>query len=282
MKCVARWFGCLLAFGFLIACPEAIQAQVRSVLDPTPQAVFGGGERTIRVHFQNSGAEEVSGEVRARLLQLTSATAVPIRVMPWKTLRVLPGQEVVEGFQTEFPTVKAETRFAIQWVDATGRVMGRTDVRVFPGHPLGGLKPLLEGSAVGVVDPANRIAPVLREAGVDVEILATDDLAGFEGRLLICGSTGDKASDPVPSAADLRRLARKGMAVVWLVAPESGKPLKPSFERMPEGDGTMMIANPSLVEELATSPQAQNNLLELANQAMRPVPSARPDSDQNE
>jgi hypothetical protein len=279
---LGRRLGSLLACCCILAGSHALHAQVRAVPNPTPQAVFGGEQRFIRVHFENPSPDEQVDEVRARLLQLTSATAVPIRITPWKTLRMLPGQEVVERFETEFPAVKTETRFAIQWLDEGGRVMGRTDVRVFPARPLGGLKALLDGSAVGVVDPADRIPSVLREAGLEVEVVDIEALARFEGKLLIIGPKDGMTSVPDGLGTDLLRLARKGVAVVWLVAPDPGKPLGPSFQRMAEGNGTLMIVDPTLVEELATSPLAQKNLLQLATQALRPVPSAPPGSDPNE
>src|ERR1039457_2033355 len=85
-------------------------AQLEIVTNAEPQCVFFGGAKIISVTFHNPGDQGFAGEVRTRLLQTSSATAVQLSETPWKRLQVLPEQTVVESAQLDFPAVKAETK----------------------------------------------------------------------------------------------------------------------------------------------------------------------------
>ena len=54
----------------------------------------------------------------------------------------------------DFPSVRAETPFLIQWIDGSNRVVGETPILVYPTNLLEQLKPLLGGSRWGCSIPA--------------------------------------------------------------------------------------------------------------------------------
>src|ERR1035438_2982523 len=91
--------------------PLAGPAQLQLMPDVQSQRGFAGDARKVTVVWHNAGDKTVEAEIRARMLQTSSATAVQLSERPWKKLQILPGQTVVESAQLDFPIVKAETRF---------------------------------------------------------------------------------------------------------------------------------------------------------------------------
>ena len=123
--------------------------------------------------------------ISARVYQTTSATAAPYSKRLWKTLELLPGQTILESATFDFPLVRGETPFLIQWVEGTNHVLGVTEVLVYPPDLLKELGNLAGQKPVGVFDPADRLKPLLKNADVaffDFELSRFDN---FEPLLAI-------------------------------------------------------------------------------------------------
>ena len=119
-----------LVFGstslFCVHIAAADRPGLRVVPELEPVRVFAGRDRLIRIVLSNPTDQEVRMDVVARLYQLTSATAVRRNDTPWKRLRILPGQTVIETAFLSFPSVTAPTSFAVQWLGDSGRRLGRS------------------------------------------------------------------------------------------------------------------------------------------------------------
>ncbi|MBI3853810.1 MAG: hypothetical protein HY298_26595 [Verrucomicrobia bacterium] len=247
--------------------------QLHVLPDAGPQCVFGNATQTITVFFHNAGQEQFEADLTIRRLQTTSATLTRLSEIPWKTLQVLPGQTIVESAEISFPNVRAETRFLIQWLDGTNRVLGTTEVFVYPTNLLGQLKLLAGEERLGVFDPANQFKPLLKQFRVPHQDLVEDGTDKFHGKLAIFGPFDSKLQMRVNLADDIRALAKRGVMVVWLQPPPAKHaPLQPSFYTVRIGNGAIVVAQAVLVLRLGESPQAQLNLIHLAEAAIHPAP----------
>jgi hypothetical protein len=253
-------------------------AEWEVVREAQPQAVFGGGKAPIQVMFHNSGDQTAASLMRCRLLQTTSATAVPVNEMSWKKIQAQPGQTIVEFADLDFPDVKGETRFLIQWLEDTNRVIGSTEVWVHPTNVLTELKTLAGEEPLGVFDPGNELKPLLKALKVDFLELEQAGLGVLSGRLAIVGPFQPQAQMPEGLANRIQTSARKGVAVVWIQPPPPQRlqTIKPSFYTVQEGKGAVVIVQASLVAHLAERPEAQWNLLQFARMALRPEPVSLP------
>jgi hypothetical protein len=197
---------------------------------------------------------------------------------PWKKLPVLPGQTVLESATLTFPSVKAETRFLVQWLEGTNTLIGTTEVLVYPPDLLKELKPLLGEEPLGVFDPQNQLKPLLKAAAVECQDLEDTGLENFHGKLAIIGPFSTRAQMRESHAnRSVKALAQKGAAVVWIQPPPAKRAqLKPSFYTVPEGKGAVVVVQPDLVANLAVSPQAQLNLIQFARVALHPEPAQLP------
>jgi hypothetical protein len=270
-----RHFSALLAIA-----PTVTQADLVIIPDTQPQAVLAGEARRVEVMFRNPGSEPAKADLHTRLFQTTTATTVLVREDAWKPLRVLPGQTISEIATLDFPAVRAETRFLVQWLDGTNALLGKTEVRVFPTNLLANLRTLASEKPLGVFDPADRLKPLLRPLAVPFQDLAEDGTDKFTGRLAVFGPFDSKQQMRARLARDIRSLAKRGVAVVWLQPPPPERaPLKPSFYTVRVGDGTVVVAQASLVARLAENPEAQLNLLRLAELALRPATFDLPDTE---
>lgn len=264
----------------LCAWPVAALAQLQFVPANPPPQVFAGEARPIAITLHNPSHQAIEVDLRARVYQTTSATAAPLRERPWKGLTVLPGQTVLETASLDFPVVRAETSFIIQWLDGTNIVLGKTEVRVFPTNLLARLQTLAGETPLGVFDPADQLKPLLRRLAVEFQDLAEDGTDKFTGKLALFGPFASRSQVRASLAGDIRALAKRGVAVVWLQPPPSPRePLKPSFHIVREGGGAVVVAQHSLVEHLADNPEAQLNLLRLAELALHPVAFALPETE---
>lgn len=253
------------------------RAQLAVVADKEPQRIFGGDGRKIAVVWRNDGAKTVDIPIRARIFQTSSATAVALSDKLWKRLEILAGQTVIESATFDFPAVKADTRFLIQWLEGTNRIVGRTEVLVYPPDLLKHLKPLIEEEPLGAFDPQNHLKPRLKAAGVEFSDLEDTGFEDFRGKLAIIGPFDSKVQMAEALASQIRKLAAKGVAVVWLLPPpERREPIKPSFYTVTEGNGAVVIVQPSLVLNLSESPQAQLNLIQFGRLALHPEPGRFP------
>ena len=263
----------------LLAClwPVAGFAQVQLVADKEPQRVFAGEARQIAVVWHNDGDKVFAGEIRARILQTSSATAVQVGEVLWETLRVLPQQTVLESAQLDFPAVKAETRFLVQWLENTN-IIGKTEVWVYPTNLLVELKPMAGDEPLGIFDPQNQLKPLLKDLKIDFVNLENSGLENFSGKLAIIGPFQSKTKMREGLASQVRAIAKKGVAIVWIQPPpEKREKLAPSFYSVPEGTNAVVVVQPELVANLVDSPQAQLNLIYFCKLALQPLPPALPD-----
>ena len=268
--------------------PVAALAELQLLPGGESPGVFAGEARKISTVWHNDGDKVWEGEISARIFQTSSATAVRLGEMWWKKLNVLPGQTVLESAQFEFPAVKAETKFLVQWLENTNRVIGKTEVLVYPTNLLAELKPLAGGEALGVFDPQNQLKPLLKNLKIDFVNLETSDLENFSGKLAIIGPFQTKTQMREGLAGQIQTLAKKGTAIVWLQPPPEPSPrpspirwerekLQPSFYSVPEKQSSVVIIQPDLVADLADNPQSQLNLIYFCKLALHPQPPALPD-----
>ena len=266
--------------GMLAGWPGLAGAQLQLLGGAGSQVVFGGGIREISVMWQNTNVLTFSNALNAQVLQASSTTVAPLGVQAWKTLRVLPGQTVIESASLNFPPVKAPTRFIVQWLQSTNRVLGETEVFVYPTNLLDELKLLVAQSEnnLGVLDPEKRLLPALKQAGISFVDLGNTRLTTFAGKLALVGPCS--ASDPEwPGLAGrIRRLAQNGVPVIWIQSPPP-KPDKlwPSFYPVPAGQAGVLVVNPELLADLPNQPQAQRNLIFFCKLALNPQPPALPE-----
>jgi len=260
----------------LIALTPAAFAQLRALPDKEPQRAFTGEGWEATVLLHNPGTGPVEADLCTRLYQASSATAAPLGGGTSKKLTVLPGQTVLESASLTFPPVKAETRFLVRWLDGTNRIIGTTDVMVYPRDLL---KPLAGNALLGVLDPLNRIKPLLKPAGVEYQDLEDTGLERFDGTLAIIGPFQSKPQMRESLAnRSVKALAQKGVAVVWIQPPRGEREApRPSFYTVREGKGTVVVVQAEEVAHLAESPLAQLNLIRFARLALHPEPLELPD-----
>jgi len=259
--------------------PVAVFAQLALVPDAEPQRVFAGAARQVAVVWHNDGSQIFEGEIRTRRLQTSSATVVPVGEAAWQRLQVLPGQTVLESARLDFPAVKAETKFLVQWLESTNRILGKTEILVYPTNLLNELNLLVDESenSLGVLDPEKQLKPALKNGVVKFVDLEETVLDDFSGKLAMVGP--GKSDDPEGSglANRISKLAKKGTTVVWIQSP-SKKPrrIQPSFYTVPQGRAVVVVVQPELVADLPANPQSQLNLIYLCKLALNPQPPVLP------
>jgi hypothetical protein len=266
MKLVNKWLLLALAYSW----PSVAPAQLQLLSNLEPQEVFAGDARTITVVWRNVGNKPFMAEIHVRVFQTTSATAIQLGESLWKKLQVLPEQTILESAQLNFPALKAETKFLVQWLENSNYVLGTTTVLVYPTNLLAELKPLAENQSLGVFDPQNQLKPLLKKTGVDFVDLGNSELEHFPGKLAILGPFSSKAQIPEGQAHRIKMLAKEGVAVVWLLPPDADEQLQPSFYLVPEGLAVVVVAQNALVADLPTNPKSQWNLLRLCELALHP------------
>jgi hypothetical protein len=257
--------------------PSSALAQLQALPDKEPQCVFSGEGRKISVLLHNAGGDPVEAALRTRLFQASSATAAPLGEAPSKKLTVLSGQTVLESASLTFPPVKAETRFLVQWLEDANKVIGITEVLAYPPDLLKDLKPLVGEEPLGVLDPQNQFKPLLKTAAVECQDLEDAGLDHYDGKLAIIGPFQSRTQIRESLPGRVKSLAEKGIAVVWIQPPpEKRHELEPSFYTVPEGKGAVVVVQADLAANLAQSPQAQLNLIQLARLALHPEPPRLP------
>jgi len=257
--------------------PTLLWGQPKVVSEPTPVAVFSGQDRRLRITLHNPEPQTFVGDLRTRLYQATSATTAPFRESEWKPIQILAGQTVVETATFDFPLVRAQTPFLVQWLAGTNKVLGVTQVLVYPPDLLKELKPLAGDEPVGVFDPENQLKPLLKANKVDVVDLEDAGLEGFQGKLAILGPFRFREQMREALVSHIKTVAEKGVAIVWLQPPpEKRQELMPSFFTVSEGKGAVVVVQADLIANLAESPQAQLNLVHLARAACHPEPLTPP------
>jgi hypothetical protein len=274
MRLLNTWILLAMATGW----PGAGRAQLQLLPDREPQRVFAGDARKVTIIWRNTGDRTADIEVRTRLYQASSATAAPLSEKTWKKIEILPGQTVLESASMDFPAVNVETRFLIQWLEGTNQVVGKTEVLVYPTNLLSELKPLLGEENLGVLDPNDELKPLLKQNKVEFSDLGEAALEDFQGKLAIIGPFQMKAQMREGLAQTIQKIARKGVAVVWLQPPPGPKDqIKPSFYIVPEGKGLVVVVQADLVARLPENPKSQFNLVYFCKLALNPTPFSLPD-----
>jgi hypothetical protein len=261
-------------------CTSGAWAQLQVVPQDIPQRIFGGSTQSISVRWHNAGTTPIENNVRMRTMQLSSATAASVDEAPWKTLRVLPGQTIVEAAALAFPAVKGDTRFLVQWIGQTNDVLGTTEVVVYPTNLLAELQPLVgqDDGALGIYDPQNQLKPLLRNVKVDFVDLENAVLEDFRGKLAIVGSFEAKTPVDLMLTKKIQKLSQNKVAVVWIQSPRasSDTPL-PSFYSLAGVETAVVVVQSELAVDLQKNPQSQNNLTYFCKLALHPKPLAWPE-----
>lgn len=245
-----------------------------------PQSIFAGAARNISVIWHNPADKPVEEPIRTELYQTTSSTVVLLAKADWKTLETLPQQTVLESAQLDFPAVKAETIFLVRWIASAenNTILGQTEVRVYPTNLLAELKPLLRGGSIGVFDPQNELKPLLKCLPVKYEDLENTGPTNYSGKLAVVGPFANRAQMPRNFAKEIKGLARRGVAVVWILpAPEENAKLLPSFYTVMEKANPVIIVQPELLADLPDNPESQQNLIDLCKHALKPEPPVLPE-----
>jgi hypothetical protein len=265
----------LLIITCCLAC--AANAQLQLVTNAGPQCIFLGEAKRISVIFHNPAEQDFKGEILARIFQTSSASAVQLGEVPWKELRVLPGQTVLESVPLDFPAVKAETKFLIQWLENTNRVIGKTTVLVYPTNLLQTLQSFLSEANFGVFDPGDQFKPLLKAQGIKFTDLGETELDDFSGQLAVIGPFQSRAQVPDGLANRIETIAKKNVAVVWIQPPQE-KPdkLQPSFYCVRKSQTAIVVVQPELISNLPDSPRAQLNLIYFCKLALNPQPPVLP------
>lgn len=271
----------LIALMILLAVgspPGLVLGQLSIATNVEPLRVFFGQARNVPVNIHNAAGQSFAGEIRTRIFQTSSATAIRVGETSWKQFQALPGQTVVESAPLDFPPVKADTKFLVQWVDNTNHIIGETAVWVYPTNLLAGLKPLAGGQPLGIFDPQNQLKPLLKNLNIDFVNLENSDLENFLGKLAIIGPFQSKTQMREGLANQIKALAKKSAAIVWFQPPLAIRDkLLPSFYSVPESQTAVVVVQPDLVMDLADNPQAQLNLVYFCKLALHPQPPVLPD-----
>jgi hypothetical protein len=273
-------------FGLIVACLPADAESLQFLPTENPQSVFGANAQKISVMLYNPDKDNFSHQIRARILQATSATAVSHSAVPWKKVRVLPGQTILESAPLDFPVVKAETQFLVRWLDDANRVIGATSVLVYPTNLLQALQPFLSRTNFGVLDPGNQLKPLLKAQGISFKDLGEINLDHFSGRLAIIGPFESKAQMPEDLPNRIRTIAEKNVAVVWIQPPQrvplspladwGREKIQPSFYSVQKSQTAVVVVQPEMVSHLRENPQSQIALVYFCHLALNPQPATLP------
>ena len=269
---------CLLGLQAAIGASRAL-AQIEVQRSEQVLQVFAGRTASkVPAIVRNRGEELQTAEVRLRVYQAAAGTAALVADVPWKKLPVLPGQSVLESAALSLPDVRAETRYVIQWLESTNKVIGITEILAYPPDLLKDLNPLLGAQPLGVFDPLNQLKPLLKAAAVECQDLEDTGLENCHGPLAVIGpfQTTQQMRESLERRS-VKALAQKGVAVVWLQPPpEKIEQPRPTYYTVPQGTATVVVVQAELVANLAESPQAQLNLIRFARLALRPEPLGLP------
>jgi hypothetical protein len=272
-----NWLRSMVALVVVGSSTSIALGQLTIVTNLETQRAFSGHAKDITVMIHNDGGNLFAGEIGGQMFQTSSTTAVPIGEVAWKKIQVLPRQTVLETAQLDFSAVQAETKFLVQWLENSNRVIGTTEVWVYPTNLLAELKPLLGEAILGVLDPNHELAPVLKLNGVKFVDLGRTTLEDFSGQLAILGPFHSNARMSDELAQQIKVLAKRNAAVIWLVPPPDRQDaLLPSFYTVMEGTNAVVVAQADMVSKLSENPQSQLHLIHFCKLALKPEPPGLP------
>jgi hypothetical protein len=124
---------------------------------------------------------------------------------------------------------------------------------------------------------------LLKTARVDFVDLGNTELENFRGKLAVIGPFESKAQMGAALAGEIKTIAQKGVAVVWIQPPPERSSLhremerlQPSFYSVPENKIAVVIVQSDLVANLSENPRAQLNLICFCKLALDPQPPILP------
>jgi hypothetical protein len=196
----------------------ATWAQIEFLPATAPQAIFGGQPSTIGVTLCNRGAETAQSEFSTRLLQVSSATVMPVsQPQPWKRIQVLAGQTLVESVPVRLPEVRTKMLFRLA-ILAGGKPIAHYPVVACPPDLLKQMASLGGAKRVGIFDPEGKLRPALDHAGAPfVALEINEDRASEECALAIFGPFASRDKVPAELAARATELAKRNVAVIALL-----------------------------------------------------------------
>ena len=103
---------------------------IEVVTNRPPLRLFSGGERSVPIKLHNPGNETAAAGLKVKLFQGSTATAAAVESHSWKQIQILPHQTIVESAAINFPTVRGETPFLIQWADVSNRILGLSLIHI--------------------------------------------------------------------------------------------------------------------------------------------------------
>jgi len=242
------------------------RAAVQVLSDSPTPAVFGNGQRTVRIQFHNPAAQPAEVNLRFRLYQAGGSTMMPLgEAQAWKSITLPAGQTLMGSLALQLPAVRGETAFHVVWFDGESK-LGAARISAFPEQLLKPLSGLAGEAPLGLLDPEGQIKAALGSVPAD-ELKQAEDVAASQARLiLIAPLSADKR--PAGLAAAVKKKAASGTAVVWIQPPTSRGPEPvPDAYVVAEGAGHIVIAVATTISGLPDSPRAQLNLLRLAELA---------------
>jgi len=267
---------CIVLLGLLVA--VSAFCDIEFLAPPQMDTVFSDADRRICVTIRNSGAEAFERQLHYSIKQVAGSVTAPVALVPWKKLHLLPGQTVIECEMLSFPAVRSPTRFALRWMDGQ-RLLGKTDVLVYPSDLLHELKSIVSPLAIGVIDPQGVMKPLLARYKIDYEDLERTELEQFTGRLVIAGPFTDAEQVAPRLGPRLSKLAARGISAVWIQPPHHVPSSLPSWYCIRDQGKPIVVAQSTTVSSLADSPIAQLTLIEMVKAALHgndfPLPETK-------
>jgi hypothetical protein len=266
--CSWRVAGCFLGLGLVLAACPGMAARLAMSWPDSPQQVFGGGARTLRVLVANASTQGIEMPCHIKLVQTSAYTAAGLAEQKWKTLSVASGQTLLETLAVEFPEVKAPVRFIVQLCDDKKVVHGWLEVLVYPQDLLAQLKALTGNQPIGIYDPTGQLFQLVKQLQVDYVDLSETGWDRFTGRLVVIIGMMSHRSGNDAIGNRIRALAKRGVGVVWYQSAPFD-PLRPQadFFLVRVETGMVVVARNELAHGLEEKPESQVTLLHLARLA---------------
>lgn len=251
--------------------PAVLWGQLTLNPEPGIQAAFCAEPVKLKVGFSNPKNEVTKTPLRTRVYQKSSATLMPVgEIQPWKEVRLLEGQSVIETVSITFPEIKAPTRFQVH-VLGEQTLIGKVEVDVYPPNLLKQISLLLGESKLAIFDPQNHLKPSFVKAGIAFEDLQSGtELDVFQGKLAIFNLTPPTQRPSQEFEAHVHQIIKRGIAVIW-IRPETENHQLPAPLTMVMREG---IESGVLIKTREcfnlSEPSAQMSLLYLAGIALTP------------
>ena len=236
-------------------------------------------------HFSEIGLRRILRTVSTTALPIASVLLMAGRIAVQAELSIFPvitqPQRVFAGDARHIEVVLRNPGSEPVKADLRVRIyQTATEMLVYPTNLLAELSALAGNATLGVFDPNDELKPILRTLAIAFQDLVQDGTEKFHGTLAVFGPFASPDQTRAGLGRDIRALAKRGVAVVWLQPPlVTHAPLKPSFYTVRDRVGTVVVGQGDLVSNLKDRPEAQLNLLRLAETALHPTALDLPDAE---